>query len=206
MKVKLSILPILLLCLVLFSCQKENMITGGHDYYQINEQLRPMLFDKGSSWIYVNPQTKEKDSIVIVSIEMDTVGPYAVENGFSASQQIFFLNYYSNLFGNYEEILIGYVISHGSLTGGFVYLSSHQIGDEAMNARIANIHDSLIVNDDVYYKVVEMHIENDSYLKKNMNLYYVDSIGLIKREIKKNFSIAETWILERHDVTLVNLQ
>jgi hypothetical protein len=196
----------LLLCLVLFSCQKENTITGGHDYYQINEQLRPMLFDTGSNWIYANPQTSEKDSVVIVNIEMDTVGPYAVGNGYTASQQIFFLTYHSSLFGYYEEILVGYVISHGSLTGGFVYLSSHQIGDEAMNAKIANIHDSLIVNDLVYYKAVEMDVENDSYLKKNMNMYYVDSVGLVKKEIKKNFAIAETWILESHDVTLVKLQ
>lgn len=195
-----NLLLLLTFCTVMASCEKNSNIKGGFDHQELDERLLPLLFDKGSYWVYEEEETATVDTIFLTEIEMDTLGPYAIGNGYSESQQLFYLTYHSSVSGFYEEQYVGYIISRGTVSGGYVYLASHQIGDVAMNASIADIHDSLFVNEQLYYHVVQMDISDDSYLKQNMMLYYVDSVGLVKKEIIKNFLVESTFSLSSSKV------
>jgi hypothetical protein len=189
-----------ILLFLAYSCNKNEPITGGHNHYDIDESLQPMLFNKGSQWIYVCKETGDIDTVRLVKIDLDTLGPYGVENGFTAAQQVYYLRYLSSLSGAFTHELVSHIITLGTVRGGYIYLAGKSTGEESMNALVADIHDTLMVGDQKYRDVVEMKISTDSYVKKNMILYYADSVGLIKQEILKNYLVDKTWILKEKSV------
>ena len=196
-------LILIFLCLSLVACEKEAISPGGgggHDHFLVDESLYPLLFDKGSYWIYENKENNVVDTVEIGRIEMDTIGPFNTGHGYSNSYQSFDLVCYSKLMGVFFITYFWDVISISSHEGPYLYLSGDEIGRSWRNARIAAIHDSLIINGLVYNKVVEMDIMRDYQIENDMNLYYVDSIGLIKKEIKEDSTIIETWELIEHSV------
>ena len=75
-----------------------------------------------------------------------------------------------------------------------------------MNARISEIYDIYTVQGLDYSNVVKMELTQDKYLNTNMNLYYVDSVGVIKKEIKEDSVIIETWDLLRYNTVLYNIK
>jgi hypothetical protein len=206
MKANQILLMIMILSLIPFSCSKEEDTTGGNYYYEIDKRLYPLLFNKESNWIYKNMDTNIIDSISLIEIIMDTIGPFNVGKGFTQTFQVFNLRYSSRLYGEYSEQYVGYVISKGSINGGYVYLSSFQAGDSSMNAKITAIHDSLIVNEMIYKNVVEMDIKKDMYIENDMHLFYVDSIGLIKKEIKEENNIKTSWELLNYNIDYLELE
>lgn len=206
MKTIRQILILIIISIFLVSCDKEEDNIGGNHHYLINEGLYPMLFDKGSYWIYKNTEANNIDTIKLIGIEMDTIGPINTGKGYTSTYQVYNLNYSSNILGEYQEQYVGYVISRGSREGGYVYLSSHQIGDSTMNAKITAIHNSMIINGITFKNVVELDIQKDSYQEYDMNLYYVDSIGLIKKEIKEDNIIQRIWELKEHSINYLEKQ
>ena len=108
--------------------------------------------------------------------------------------------------GDYSNLYVGYAITLGSLYGGYLYLSSHTIGDSSVNAKIVDIYDSILVNSVPYKNVVKMDLKEDYYLKSNLNYYYADSVGIIKKEIKESGAILESWSLIKYSVTLVEMK
>ena len=186
--------------MISFSCKKEDNSTGGNSYYIIDKNLHSMLFDKNSYWIYKNIDSKAIDSVSVAEIVIDTIGPFNIGKGYTSTYQVYNVKYLSSFYGPYSEQYVGYVISRGSKDGSYVYLSSFQKGDSSLNAKIIAIHDSLSVNEISYRYVVEMEIKKDKYIENPMNLYYVNSIGLIKKEIKEDNVIKITWELLRYNV------
>lgn len=185
-----------------FSCSKDSTLTGGYQHHKIDSLLHPMLFDTGSRWIYQEQFTGTSDTILLQHIEEDTLGPYAAGNGHTASEQVLRLFFSSTETGEYFEEYIADLISQGNVAGGYVYLACRQIGLVSRNARIADIHDSLVINGVVYRQVVEMEIADDNFIKKNMNRYYVDSVGLVMKEVLFNNTIKEVWALSGYAVKL----
>lgn len=195
--------PLLILMTLLISwisCHREEEYGGGNTLYLVAESLYPMLFDKGSYWIYKNLETNNIDTVVLIEIQMDTIGPFNIGKGYTKTEQVYNLNYSSKVLGEYQEQYIGYVISMRPLGGGFVYLSSHQIGDFSNNAKITAIHDSLIIDGKTFKNIVELDIQKAPFIDHNMNRYYVDSIGLVKKEIKEGNIIQETWELMEYKI------
>jgi hypothetical protein len=107
---------------------------------------------------------------------------------------------------NYDEYLIGYVISRWLTNGGFTLLSSKIKGDSSSNAEIANVFDSLKINGISYKKVVKMKIYKDNYIDNNYFLYYVDSIGIVKKQTRVNDSAIDTWNLVRYKTKMLKYQ
>ena len=117
-------------------------------------------------------------------------------NGFSQHVEIYILDYVSTAFGNYSDTYKGYVITRGVNSSCFVYLSSFKIGDSNLNARITDIHDTLIISGLTFFRVVEMEISsNCNYLASDMRLFYSDSVGVIKKIQFDNMNDSTTWEL-----------
>jgi hypothetical protein len=197
---------IFLFSLIPISCTKEEEPSGGNHHYKLSESLYPMLFDKESYWIYKNINTKTIDSISLIEIMMDTIGPFNVGKGYTSTYQVFNLKYSSRIYGEYSEQYVGYLISRGSTNGGYVYLSSFLVGDSSKNASITAIHDSLIINEFLYRNVVEMNIIKDLYIENDMHLFYVDSIGFIKKEIREENNIQVTWEIVNYNIKYLELE
>jgi hypothetical protein len=199
---------ILLITLIIISCNKDEDPAYSYRYNKISESLHPLLFDIDSYWIYENPDNLLVDSVVIVDFKIDTfkIGPGGSGQGPIGEEQYFNLTYSSIVSGEYEEQLIGYIISRGLVYGGYIYLASHNIGDESLNARISAAYDSLDIYDVVYRDVIKMEIHQDEYIDSDMNLYFVDSIGIIRKEIVKDDLITETWDLLRFNAQLYSIE
>jgi hypothetical protein len=185
--------------IMLDGCHKES---EDKDYFhrKISESLHPFLFDTGSYWIYNKSNTSITDSTVVKSITKNTfiVGPMGPGQGDQGDEEYYNIQYMSFPANNvYNEQLLGYVISRGLFSGGFVLLSSKKIGDKSQNAEILDVLDSLTIENKTYFTVVKMKVSQDEYVDQNYLLYYVDSIGVIKKEIMDNGTVTETWNLLR---------
>lgn len=202
MKIITYLFSILIFSTLILSCSKEEEPGSKYFYSKINEDLYPLLFASGSYWVYTKQNVGSIDSIALIKVDMDTFTIQRYEEGVVDEEQYYDNTYSSTEFEIFHEQLIGYVISRGFIYGGYVYLSSHKIGDETLNAKISEIYDTLTVNGIRYSNVVKMELSQDGYLNSDMNLYYVDSIGVIRKEIKQNSSITETWDLLRFNVNM----
>lgn len=199
------------LSIVLSSCKEEEEYGGIDNVSRISENLYPLLFDTVSNWKYKNTENGIVDSLVLIANKIDTTAKRNIGKGYTNSDQVYLLTYSSEIFGEYTEQYIGYVIKSGFDLSrynyhNYVYLSSFKVGDARSNATIAAIYDSLIVLNKTYYNVVKMDISKDTFIHKDMNLYYVDSIGVIKKEIKEENNIIETWELMEYQVTLYEIE
>ena len=184
------------------SCNPEEEENGnGGTYYimKLSESLLPMLFAPGSSWIYSNTDSSGFDEVVLEMAEADTLGPFKGAGPFQAYNY----TYHSNQYGQYAEFYIGYVIKKSFVGDGYLYLSSHRVGDSVCNAKISAIYDSLTINGIQYMEVVEMDIAKDYDINHPTKLYYVDSVGVVKKEIEVSEGVVEIWNLVSYNVSLL---
>jgi hypothetical protein len=198
----------LFLLSMLFSCEDEETTSKKPDFYKVDSSLNSMFFDEGSYWVYENSDKSKTDSVIIKDIIKDTLelGPSMPGQGPVGDVEYYSIEYFSSFRGIYYEQLVGYVISQGCTYGGYLYLSSHEKGDSSLNAEISEIYDTLIVGENIYLKVVKMEIQADGYVPTDMNLYYVDSVGIVKKEIVSDNKITETWNLIRYNTKLFQIQ
>lgn len=106
----------------------------------------------------------------------------------------------------YEEQLMGYVISRGLNNGGFMLLSSKKKGEKNMNAEIIDVMEEMKLGNRTYKQVVKMKVSKDQYISDSYFLYYVDNVGIIRKEKLVNDTIRETWNLNRYKVSLLKLE
>jgi hypothetical protein len=204
---KLLIVSMFLLSM-LFSCEDEETTSKKPDFYKVDSSLNSMFFDEGSYWVYENSDKSKTDSVIIKDIIKDTleIGSSMPGQGVTGYAEYYSVEYLSSQFGKYYEQLVGYLISQGFIYGGYLYLSSHEKGDSSWNAKISEIYDTLIVGENIYLKVVKMEIQADGYVPTDMNLYYLDSVGIVKKEIVSDNKITETWNLIRYNTKLFQIQ
>ena len=69
MKIFRFILFFLILSSIIFSC-KEVLPPNNYRYQKISKSLYPQLFNKGSYWIYSNPDTAIIDSVSVITVEL----------------------------------------------------------------------------------------------------------------------------------------
>lgn len=175
---------------------------GGNTHTSINPSLYPMFFKENSQWIYLNSVSEEWDSIQVLSRTMDTIGPFTSSSGFTTTEEVIDYAFSSSKQGEYDERYMGFLISRSSASGGNVYISSFHVGDATSNSYIKAIHPQMQIGDFSFDNVVEMDIIADSYISEDMNLYYVDSIGVVRKEIRVNNEITETWDLVQYSVEI----
>jgi len=205
MGTRVMVMLMIVFSIMLTGCHKESK---NIDYFhrKISQSLYPFLFDTGSYWIYKKSNSNIPDSTIVKSIIKSTfiVGPTSPGQGDQGDEKYYNIRYLSFPANNsYDEQLLGYVISRGLYSGGFILLSSKKIGDKSQNAEVLDVLDSLTIENKTYKTVVKMKVNKDYYVDQNYQLYYVDSIGLIKKEIMDNDTVTETWNLLRFKTKLL---
>lgn len=219
---------IIALAFTMAACEENE----NNELIKIDSTLKPFLFDKGSYWVYtmvpikadtlviqkdslstpkdsiifVNDTTNvQRDTIRVESIAKDTIYP----SGMTRTYEIYDIKYFSSLNDStFNEQLIGYVITKGQVNGGFVLLSSKRNGDKSLNAEIVNVSEEMKVENVTYKQVVKMKVTKDKFINDSYFLYYVDRIGIIRKEklglnVLKKDSVIETWNLKHADVRLL---
>jgi hypothetical protein len=198
---------VIALAILMTGCNKDEEKS---ELVKIDRTLYPFLFDQGTHWIYekVNSDPTDtvtviRDSINVESITRDTLYPA----GEARSYEYYTIKYFSSLTDSVpDEQLIGYVISRGLNSGGFLLLSSKKKGDKSMNAEIVNVSEEMKVENVVYKQVVKMKVLKDQYINDNYFFYYVDRVGIIKKEKVVNDTIRETWNLKRYTTRMFKVQ
>ncbi|HET6557934.1 MAG TPA: hypothetical protein VFG54_11510 [Prolixibacteraceae bacterium] len=224
---------VIVIALTMAGCEKDE---EKYELVKIDPSLKPFLFDKGSYWIYTMYPIKAdtiviqkdslsapKDSIIFVndsinvlrdsvsveSIAKDTIYP----TGMPRYYEIYDIKYFSSLNDSiYNEQLIGYVITKGQVNGGFVLLSSKKKADKSLNAEIVNVSDEMTLNKVTYNQVVKMKVSKDKYIKDSYYLYYVDKIGVVRKEklgmnaAGKEDSVVERWDLKKSSIQLLKVE
>lgn len=195
---------------------------------RLDHSLHPFLFNNGSYWIYtmvpLKPDTIQtvpkdgltapKDSIVYVrdstNIVSDSVSVESIEKDtLYIPGNVRYYEYYRIRYNSsyqnqqFEDQLIGYVISRGMNNGGFMLLSSNKKGDKSKNAEIIDIMEEMKMEDRTYKQVVKMKVLKDQYINDSYFLYYADNVGIIRKEKLVNDTIRETWNLKKYKVSLL---
>ena len=137
---------------IIISCQKhDDNNNSSYHYSKVNKSLYPMLFDKGSYWVFEEQNDNTLDSIEIIDLAIDTIliGPSGPGQGYTGEAQYYNLTYFSTIYGEYQEQLVGIVISRGCINGGYLYVSSFKIGDESNNVLPENKYAVFSENSDV---------------------------------------------------------
>jgi hypothetical protein len=199
---KLELLYFLLIPVFIISCNnkdEEEPIL----HYKICECMYPYIFDAGSYWVYESANTNILDSIVVGSLSEETYYiPHTTPGqGSNGIIDYVLINYFSSAEGIYSENVFADEISRGFLEGGFVFLSSDP-GQGVQNAIVEGIVDSLLIENEVYRNVRVMKIFKDHYISEDCKFYYVDSVGVVRKEILTGDSVSFTWNLLRFSTTL----
>lgn len=200
---------IISLALMITSCKKDQenesktLIHG-----KISQSLYPYLFDANSYWVYKKINSTTFDSINVNSIKRDTllIGPGGPGQGPQGDDEIYRISYVSSLTNkSFEEQLLGGIITRGEYSGGYVFISSKKVGDESLNVKIINVFDTLTIETKKYKNVIKVKVTKDVFIDKNYFLYYVDSIGIVKKEVLTNDTVSETWNLLRSNIKLLKI-
>lgn len=195
-------LLILTFLVILSSCTKEENYGGGNTHYTINEKLFPLIFTEDSYWIYTNSNNLLYDSVILQGLRIDTIGPSNIGKGYSATWEECEISYVSSYYGDYTEHFASAAILRGSPNGGCIYKASFSIGDDCINATIAEIHDSILVNEVTYYRVVEMDVTEADSIDTNMKLFFKDSVGIVKKVLYHSSIDSTCWDLIEFETKL----
>ncbi len=212
-------LLIILLCFVyLESCKKDREESNTNSTYtpyqesnhsKINPTLYPYLFNTGSYWIYKDSASLNLDSIALTGLLRTSVPvPPSNPNQTNLGDLEYFdVTYFSsNISSSYHEQLFSNTISRYLYYGGFVFISSKRINDHLYNAVIADVIDSINVENVVYRNVTKMKVSQDSYINGNFYFYYADSVGVIKKDSLVNDTVVQTWNLLRKNTSIYDYQ
>jgi len=191
---------------ILFStCNKDEDDSNTLYHGKINSKLRSFLFDIGSYWIYKDSITSNLDSTVVMSITKDVFALFPKEpgQGSPGDEEYFKINYSSYPASiSYSEEIIASLISRGYIYGGVTYIASNNVGSTILNAKLEKVIDSINIEGLQYHNVIKMRIEADEYFNSNYNFYYVDSIGIIRKEKMINETISDSWNLLRYSTSI----
>ena len=193
--------------LLILSCKKKDEPCSPYNHIAyVSETLYPFLFDSISQWSYKEINSNKIDNVVVTKFEYSSDIWYAIGPGGNCPDGtlIYFYKIYfsSDEFGE-SMWYVGF--SEISLFLGYadvLYFTNFINGYQYHNATMEGTLDTLTVNGKLYKDVVKMKIEKDWSIEDDMILYWVDSIGIVRKEIKMNNTIVETWDLQSYDVNL----
>lgn len=173
---------------------------------KINSNLYPYLFNTASYWIYKNTINNNLDSTVVKTISKNTY--YLAPSGHGSNpgdEEYFKIDYLSFPSQTvYSDHIIKTMISRALNSNAVTYISTNTVGNTIDNAKIEAILDTLSVEGKKYHHVTKMRIQATSYITQNYNFYYVDSIGIIKKETRNGDTIIDTWNLIRYQANLLH--
>lgn len=189
---------LLIICLPIFiaSCQKEDQIPK-NDFVPLSKELRPLIHDIGSKWVYQD-RYGNKDSAIIIGIDSSIVKKQNASGNF-LDLQVVEINYSPNkALGEKQIFESNYIYQESKkwspALANLLYFSKrnmksgeeHCIEDDCL--RWVETLDVLLVNGIQYFDV--------SHLKTSDHEFWWDpSIGIVKFKSEK-----ESWELLRTDL------
>ena len=198
---------IIILSFIIFniSCNEpeETVESSDIDTSFISSDLKKHFYYINTVWIFES-DIGEKDTITLLRIEKDFLEPMYMHGQLQLGYiENYKFHYLSTRDGQYWDQYIGYVIVRNGIdwaNGEYIYLSSYQIGDSSDEAQIDTIFDSYNVSNTTYRNVIKMRIDNfDFEFGEDWYYYFVDSVGIIRKEKINDEPNNETWnLIERN--------
>lgn len=190
--------------ILLVSCKKET--PPKIHYYNLQEGLNPYMFKTGSYWVYKNDSTAVIDSVVVTDTDQGFFSVPPITPGTPSNEEI---EYYKiTLFSflnseSFTDFLYFDVVSRNGnespQSGQPVLLTERSIGSEVLGAYVFDLIDTLNMNGNSFYDVIQMKIvsgeQDELIFEHDTYLYYQDSIGLIKKEVDLGQGQFESWSL-----------
>lgn len=185
--------------IILFSCEKKEPEIVYYFDDSLSVDLYPMLFSEGSQWIYQDSASKRFDTVTVLSVKKDT--SLYVTTGLEYSSVCYKTELNSSISGAFNWFYIGYIISVNDESHDYIYLAGKKKNDSVLNAVLEKVVDTLIVGNTKYPDVVKMRIKSHTLIRQPMNLYFADSIGIVRKEIHTNSEMVEIWNLISNNVS-----
>lgn len=196
----------LILIIGIASCKKAEDPPIQYPPTNLNASLKSdFVFSEGDYWVYQN-QALNEDSIILLSVDSSftSSGPSCCP---VSPEENFTLQYNSVSTGNsFNHYLIrNYIKYNGGGENGElgqpIFIVDKTEGYSFNGLTVAATLDSLEVDETVFLDVIEMHIDADSQHQQEFDfdteLYFVPSIGVVKKVIHDSVNGTQTWELIR---------
>ncbi len=186
-----TLLSFFLVFFIIFtSCSKDdNPCSGKMSGAQmpVFDCLSKFMFDTGSVWLYQDTISSAQDQVSVTSWDTITFSGGQC-GGYSAYLNI---RYSSWIHGNYtEEYHLDDI--RGEDSGYPLYFCT-----------APDILDSLVVSGTTYYQVTEITDIDYPYITPNTQLYWADSIGIIRKVYYNGPSNITTYDLQSYQVNIL---
>ena len=204
---------ILFFCSTFIQCHKDDKPsadpTPQTEYHYIQESIKPFEVKTNSYWVYKNDSTGVQDSVGVLSIETGMIWtiPQVHGQGGGTQSEYYKINLKSYLNSTlYNNFIINNIMKRdGGGTWGQegqpIYMANSAVGTSFNGMEISSKLNTLNINGITFNNITKIKITaanqyqqvfaNDTYL------YYVDTVGLIKKETVLGLNNIESWSIIR---------
>lgn len=203
---------ILLFCSTFIQCHKDDKPSADPasqtEYHYIQESIKPFEVKANSYWVYKNDSTGVQDSISVLSTETGMIWtiPQAHGQGGGTQSEYYKINlksFSNNTYYN-DYILNNYIKRNGGGTWGQdgqpIYMANSNVGTSFNGMEISSKLNSLNVNGITFTNVTKIKITTANQIQPEFSndtyLYFVDTVGLIKKDIVLGINNIESWTIK----------
>ncbi len=209
---KNSILLIFLFCLTFYACHKDKQPTADTTpetkYFYIQQSIKPFEVKANSYWVYKNDSTGVFDSISVLSTETGMVWTTPQVHGQvgGVQSEYYKINLKSFSYNtNYNYyILNNFIKMNGGGTWGQdgqpIYMANSIVGTTFSGMEIISNLNSININGVTFNNVTKIKITTANQIQPEFSndtyLYFVDTVGLIKKDIVLGINNIESWSIK----------
>lgn len=201
------LLTILSIAFLFSSCKKEDE-KPAFTHGKLHSNLYPFLFDTGSYWVYKDTVTNMEDSMIVQSITKEIYNyPHGGPGEGSPGDEEYFEIIYKTFpseYLSYDElarVAIGTTRPHDY--GPTKYVSGKEVGLTYGGATVEAVIDSMSVEGQMYHEVIRVKcLLHASSVLDYHKFFYVDHIGVIKREDYLDTTLVGTRNLLRYNAVM----
>lgn len=196
MRLGISIFLLLLLCLPSCKCDKQETL------YPSGSELYRYVFRDTSVWIYRNPTTNMRDTVVMYKMERLLIPVDTAEECIDLRKEAFQMQFASTLTGVGGYFWIDYNgirmngIGEVYNTGTEIYGRISNPGDSTENTQYIGLYPSMNFENHTYSNVRKYLLLNSSIeFPHKTYLYWAKSLGIVRKEYRKSNGEIEFWDL-----------
>jgi len=178
------------------------------------DEIKSYMFNVNSFWVYENPITLQRDSIYIISVLHDTIMKTFPHSTGGIYNEIYQINMKSTFYNDeYNDYLVySYIKRNGGgefgELGQPIYWIYSAIGDEFNGATIVDMISNLEIEGNTFNNIKKMKITKAEQYQQEFDfdtyLYFVDGVGIVKKEYAITPDSMEVWNLVKWNVKLYN--
>lgn len=178
------------------------------EYRYIQESIKPFEVKTNSYWVYKNDSTGVQDSVSVLSTETGMIWttPQVHGQGGGTLSEYYKINlksYLNNTFYN-NFILNDFMKRNGGGTWGQdgqpIYIANSAVGTTFNGMEISSKLNTLNINGITFNNITKVKITAANQIQPEFSndtyLYYVDTVGLIKKEIVLGLNNIESWSIK----------